>query len=257
MGRVLGATFWPLGGDKTVECQICGEEFEAITFSHLRKHETIVREYKEKYSDSPLYSEERNKKMAETLKGMPKTKEHRRKMSKAHKGRKHTDEHIKNYQKSICEGFANGRVVWNKGLTKETHKSIARISRKMKGRRPQYPQPYFSKKLGHKIRSSWEEEIGSILQMAKIIYEYESKTFKFNGTSYTPDFIIGKVLVEPHAHFFEGQEERYRQFMKAFPEYTLIMIGAGDKLTCSVHLKWEERHRLPELIKKEMGTNDR
>jgi len=48
--------------------------------------------------------------------GVPKTKEHIAKIAAKNRGRKMTDEQRANCTKSQLESYANGRVIWNKGL---------------------------------------------------------------------------------------------------------------------------------------------
>jgi endogenous inhibitor of DNA gyrase (YacG/DUF329 family) len=111
-----------------------------------------------------------------------------------------------------------------------------------------YPKPYYVDKLGHSVRSKWEEEIGLLLKANGIIYGYEARTFKFNGTSYTPDFIVGGNVIEVKGPFYNWHKKKYKEFNEAFPELNYIMVGSGSEEVCDIHIPWKERERLVEIL---------
>lgn len=51
-----------------IKCEICGREFEQITWNHLRKHDITEHEYKEQFPDASLVSEGLKRKLLEKRK---------------------------------------------------------------------------------------------------------------------------------------------------------------------------------------------
>jgi len=100
--------------------------------------------------------------------------------------------------------------IWNKGLTKKTHPSLAAmavsLSKSMKG----VPRPFVSKRQGTrrfwfygkdrrlKMRSRWEVAYAHWLDRRKVLWSYEPVTFVTDRFSYTPDFYLldTEVFVE-------------------------------------------------------------
>src|SRR3989344_860684 len=127
--------------------------------------------------------------------------------------------------------YQQGGKTWNDGLTKETSEILKntgnKISQALSGRSLEdlwgkerankfkeahskrmsgkgnsmfgMPSPHrkggFRKDLNHYVRSSWEADFARILNLHKVKYEYEPKTFaltRSNGeiSNYTPDFYV-------------------------------------------------------------------
>ena len=74
-----------------VVCLICGKEFKWITRSHLKTHDIDFVQYKERFPDAKIISEESSQKLSEK---------------------------------------ARGRIGWNKGLTKETNETVKKCGEK-------------------------------------------------------------------------------------------------------------------------------
>ena len=53
--------------DKSVVCQICGEKFRSISFTHLLQHNITPEKYKEKYGEDTLFSNQTMNKLSECL----------------------------------------------------------------------------------------------------------------------------------------------------------------------------------------------
>ena len=51
-----------------IECKICGEKFEIITWNHVKKHGLNLKEYKERFPNSPIASEEFIRKSFDNIK---------------------------------------------------------------------------------------------------------------------------------------------------------------------------------------------
>lgn len=99
---------------------------------------------------------------------------------------------------------------------------------------------------GHTVKSYWEREIDLLLHGESVAYEYESETFQLDGRAYTPDFIVGEVVIEVKGYARDTDIERAEMFVSEYPGLEYVAIGA--ELPCDVHLPWEERHRLPEVL---------
>lgn len=111
-----------------------------------------------------------------------------------------------------------------------------------------FMQRYYVGELGHYVRSRWEEEVGLLLKANNITYGYESRTFKFNGTSYTPDFIAGNNVIEVKGPLPDSQRKKYREFNERYPELNFIMVGNGSDEICDIHIPWKERERLVGVL---------
>lgn len=100
---------------------------------------------------------------------------------------------------------------------------------------------------GHTVRSSWEKEVDLMLYEAGLEYSYEPQTFELPSFHYTPDFVIDEFIIEVKGYDYGGEgAERAREFRKEFPEYTYIALGAA--LPSDIHLSWESRRRLLDLL---------
>lgn len=107
-----------------LKCEICGKEFRIIQWSHLKRHDMTIGEYKGKFPIVEIVSEGTKRRLSKLMKGdnnRAKRPEVREKISKALKGRKFSDEHKQNLSMAL-----KGHLPWNRGLTKETDKRIRR-----------------------------------------------------------------------------------------------------------------------------------
>lgn len=88
-----------------------------------------------------------------------------------------------------------------------------------------YPKRRFVEKLGHNVRSKWEEYIASILNKKRIDYGYESINLKLpNGKTYTPDFVYKNKLIEVKGPVFSEQKKKMTLIEKEYPEYDLCIL---------------------------------
>lgn len=229
-------------------------------------------------------TDERIKKMSESLFGKRKSTEHRKhiaaakmgsknpmyqigknhpmfgkvhtfesclKMSRSRIGMRHSKERNRKISKALKGHKFWGINVWKNGVPKEVRE---KISKSLIGHAPTYPKPFFVDELGHSVRSQYEKEIGLMLKKNEISYEYESRAFRFDGTSYRPDFIVnGNIIVEAKGYFSEKQKQRYREFHKLYPEFFFIIVGpkknAYSPDVCDLWIPWDNRNNLLEVIK--------
>jgi len=103
------------------------------------------------------------------------------------------------------------------------------------GKPPVWPKGYYVKELGHKVRSTFEEDMGKLLVKKKISYQYESHIFKVRMGDkiyhYTPDFQLSTtVFIETKGFLFYPNYEKMLNFIKQYPGVTLIVV----------YLTWQE-----------------
>jgi hypothetical protein len=114
---------------------------------------------------------------------------------------------------------------------------------------PTYPKARFVKKLGHVVRSSWEEKIGLLLKSNHIKYDYEPDRIDLGDAVYIPDFKINpRLYIEVKGRLFKRNKRNLKKFHKMYPNKKLIGIGDGNERYYDVHLKWENREILPDVI---------
>ena len=146
-----------------VKCMICGEVFEQINHSHLKKHGITYKEYCSRFPNTPLISEELRKQKSEKITGKTPTLamiESRKKHSIIMKGRpkedykylnrtgltKENDESVRRgaeTYKETCKNPTSAMIEGRKkaiasmiGRTKETHEGNRNQSEKMTGKIP-------------------------------------------------------------------------------------------------------------------------
>lgn len=323
-----------------VECKICKRKFNTITHTHLKKHRISIKEYKEKFPNDELFSDETKKKRSALMsgenhylygkhlsketrekisiakKGIKRSEDVRKKISEGHKrwhkdhpnalagknnplyGKHHSQETRKKiseallgktfseeHRRKISERMKGTKLFLGRHHSEETKRKISEERRQRQkkgwkhpllGRGPfkgrfhsaetklklstnrrkwiqehglTYLKSYYVKELGHSVRSKWEEEIGLLLKENNIPYGYEARTFKFNGTSYTPDFIVGDNVIEVKGPVYDWQMKKYGEFNELHPELNFILVGNGSDEICDIHIPWKEREKLVEILR--------
>ncbi len=97
------------------------------------------------------------------------------------------------------------------------------------------------------MRSNWEKEIDLMLHESGMDYEYESKTFELSkNLTYTPDFIVGNVVIEVKGWPNDISKKRARKFMRNFPNKIYLVIG--NRVPCDVFIDWEGRKEFIDVI---------
>jgi len=106
----------------------------------------------------------------------------------------------------------------------------------------------------HEVDSYWEAEFDRRLHNSGVSYEYEGRTFDIgDGRGYTPDFIIGDIVVELKGAVWTGWSiERAERFRQHHPEFTYVVVGNED-IPCDIHYSWEDREAAITMVK--MHTN--
>lgn len=161
----------------------------------------------------------------------------------------------------------NGGTVWNEGLTVETSTAVAEVGHKislaLEGRsfedkfgiekatemkaamsarysgsgNPMFgkPSPHrnggYREDLGHYVRSNWEADFARVLNLHKIAYQYEPRTFPLKRITgeiinYTPDFYVPstETFYEIKGWYHEADEEKIKLFVEQYPEYQFVLI---------------------------------
>ena len=130
-----------------VKCEICGREFEQITYSHLKTHGITFDEYIEQFPDALLASEGYRWRQRKAKIGKPKTELHKQHIRDNHPhlsgenapnfGNHHTEESKQKMSDNSLHlsGEKNGmygKKPWNYGETKETDDRVKNFGEKRK-----------------------------------------------------------------------------------------------------------------------------
>jgi hypothetical protein len=120
------------------------------------------------------------------------------------------------------------------------------------GRRADLGNAYF--------RSSYEANYARYLTWAKIAWEYEPRTFRFEGItrgtmSYTPDFFLSAKGEYHEVKGWMDPESKVKlaRMAKYFPDVKIVVIGAEwfkaceRQGTCSIVPGWECQHTKARL----------
>jgi hypothetical protein len=98
-----------------------------------------------------------------------------------------------------------------------------------------YPKLQYSENLEHNYRSSWEEEVCTILKNNNIFYDYELEHFKIKLDNklytYTPDIKLTgtNIFIEVKGPIFPHQLAKMKAFKEQYPENKLYVIAATKK----------------------------
>lgn len=130
----------------------------------------------------------------------------------------------------------------------QTEEYSQALSEALQGRDPTYPTPYSVDELTHQVRSSWEEAVGRLLYENDVEYRYEPE-FEVSSGSYYPDFVTAGSAIEVKGWANERSVRKAEQFLELYPSLTYIVVG--DDLPCDIHIPWEEKSRLIEVLDNE------
>jgi len=122
-----------------------------------------------------------------------------------------------------------------------------------------YPKPYFSEKLGHVVRSSWEEKVCLLLRTLGLDYDYEPRAFEIvvdgKVCTYTPDLkVTDDLYIEVKGPLYTFQAKKMRAFVEQHRK-KLILVGADRyKMDLEIlRVPFTERERLAEVLR-EIGV---
>lgn len=99
-------------------------------------------------------------------------------------------------------------------------------------------KPYWIKYKGTHFRSNWEMWFSQFLNLSKIKWLYESKTFDLGNTTYTPDFYIPKwdLYIEIKGYFSDKAKNKINCFRKKYNKINFTIIDElkfEDIILCS------------------------
>lgn len=155
--------------------------------------------------------------------------------------------------------YKTGRIPWNKGLTKETCKTIAKNCEKQSaimcegiasGRINVTVQTFsgYVYEFGHYIRSGWEYNFAKVMQHLNREYQYEAYTFKLsNGKTYVPDFydVKRKIFYEIKGQMRNDAKEKIELFKKDYPNIKLHVIDRPKYI--KIYMKYKDVFPLFQL----------
>jgi hypothetical protein len=157
---------------------------------------------------NPAKQQEVREKISSALTGHTLSSEAKQKISRKNTGNEIGAEH----RKKIAEAASRRDTSYMK-----TEKYSNALSESLKGREPTYPTPYEVSELSHSVRSSWEEEIGTLLVENAVDYEYE-KEFELSVGSYYADFVAGTVVIEVKGFANERSVSKATAFIEEYPD---------------------------------------
>lgn len=128
--------------------------------------------------------------------------------------------------------FLLGRWLKRKNLNRNTLKEALQFfdhMHKVTG------QPHAYYQTMGRYKSGWEKKTASILSKMKISYGYETITFPLPADTYTPDFILDRlvqgrrIILEPHYEMSRKQAYKYSLFKRTYGhEFLLILLLKND-----------------------------
>lgn len=189
--------------------------------------------------ENPAKSRAVRDKISKALTGHTMSEEAKRKISKKNSGNNVSPEH----REKIAQAASNRDTSY---MQTEQYRNA--LSKALQGREPTYPTPYEVDSLSHHVRSSWEEDVAKLLIDNDIDYEYE-REFELSIGSYYPDFLVGTVVIEVKGFSTERSIEKASAFREEYPNYTYLVIG--DEIPCDVHISWENRSEMLEVLEDE------
>lgn len=136
-----------------------------------------------------------------------------------HIWRNHTE---KGKKHNPNKGFENGRVIWNKGLTKETNKSIKQRSEKIKGRESTFKGKHHSQETKDKISLIRIKYLQEHPDMVPYLINHSSKV------SYPEELLLNKLTeLNITGWIFKFQNGMY-QYDFAWPELKIdVEVDGG------------------------------
>jgi DNA polymerase III alpha subunit len=139
---------------------------------------------------------------------------------------------------------------WAENFKKDMSRKFSGSGNPMFGKPSPHSKKGFRKDLGHFVRSSWEADFARILNLYKLKYEYEPKTFRLkkrNGEiiHYTPDFYVPSknTFYEIKGFLRDPDKEKIVLFKEQYPQYNFVLINttrfAELALKYKTLVKWE------------------
>lgn len=186
--------------------------------------------------ENPAKRPDVREKISAAVSGFTHSQEAKEKISRKNTGNEISDQQ----RQKISEASSNRDTSYM-----QTEEYSEALSEALTGREPTYPTPYDVDELSHSVRSSWEEEIAMRLTENEIQYVYEEE-FELSVGSYYADFVVDEFVIEIKGFANERSVKKATAFIDEYRDYTYVVVG--DKIPCDVHIPWEERDELLEVI---------
>lgn len=149
----------------------------------------------------------------------------------------------KNYNRKYCSNICKSKSLKGRKLSKEHKKKIAENLMKSFKENQEHIE-----ELGHKVRSSWEEDVAWFLYENDINYEYEPRYYDLEDEFYVPDFIISDIVIEVKGYCHGDDSRKAKKFMQRYPMYEYIVIG-DKNMPCDIHFDYESyKENIGELL---------
>jgi hypothetical protein len=202
---------------------------------HPQKGESVPEETREKISNTleghDYVSEEQRKKTSERMEG---------------------NDYASGYERTDAQlaGLEKG---WNMERTEEWNQNI---SEALKGNKNGRRHRVYVFELGHQVDSSWELDVAFLLKTLGADYEREPAYTLWDDTTYYPDFRVGRVVIEVKGYADDYSHEKAGAFLEEHPDDVYVVVG--DEMECDLHIEWENRQRLTEVITyaQRVGSSD-
>lgn len=198
------------------------------------KRDKVVTEFTG--DENPAKRPEVREKISSALTGHTQSEETKRKISRKNSGNEISDEH----RRKLSEAASNRDTSYM-----QTDAYSRALSEALEGREPTYPEPYEVSELSHPVRSSWEEDVATLLTTNDVAYEYEPE-FTLSVGSYYPDFVVDDCVIEVKGFATERSVRKAKAFMRECSNHLYVAIG--DEIPCDVHVPWDEREKVLEVV---------
>jgi len=169
------------------------------------------------------------------------TQETKNTLSIMYKGKSFEERFGKTKAKKIKKKLSRSQSGENNGFYGKSHsdESLAKISTSSsknarRGKdsnlygKKYWPDRKLFKYNGKTFRSKWEVDVAKYFDKNNIKWEFESKIFEINDSTYTPDFYLPDEdkLIEVKGYWYKDAINKYNKFKEIYPE---IKIEIWDK----------------------------
>ena len=226
----------------------------AVHWGRSEKHDGSL---SENYPDYDTSSTERHSKAtSEGLMGNTLTEEHKENIAEARRGVSH---HTKEGKEKMSEFMKGNDYAVGYELTEAQKEALQKgrdmpapdtqkekVSEIMKGNSHGRRNTCYVYELDHDVDSNWEIDIAFLLKSLNVDYEREPEYEIWDGRSYFPDFQVDDVVIEVKGYADDYSHKKAEYFADNYPEKTYVVVGT--EMACDVHIAWENRQDLKEII---------
>lgn len=91
-----------------------------------------------------------------------------------------------------------------------------------------HPDPITVESTGNVVKSGWEAVVDEVLNSLGVDYRYEKETFPVSDSTYTPDFILGDVVIEVKGFPYQRGVEKALEFVSEYSDYKYVVVGGME-----------------------------